>query len=74
MTRGQSKLQRIEGKVFLLEDVMQEELVKEFAKEHAMSCLQVKRFNKEWDMAINGIKAAGVNLGRIKLVPKKSRR
>ena len=50
---------------------MRKELVKEFAKEHAMSSSQVRTFDEEWTETVNSIKAAGVDLGRIVLVPKK---
>lgn len=53
---------------------MQEELVKEFAKDHAMSCLQVKTFDREWTETVSSIKAAGVDLRKVLIVPKKGRR
>lgn len=53
---------------------MQEELMKEFAKEHAMSSLQVKTFDREWTRTVSDIKAADVDLRKILIVPKKGRR
>lgn len=48
--------------------------VKEFAKEHAMTSRQVRQFDEDWTMTVNGIKAAGYDLKRIKIVPKKGGR
>lgn len=53
---------------------MKKELVKGFAKEHAMTSRQVREFDTEWTMTVTGIRAAGVDLGKIRLVPKKGGR
>lgn len=50
---------------------MNKELEKELAREHAMSCVQVRRFDKEWTQTINDIKAAGVDLRKVRIVPQR---
>lgn len=53
---------------------MNKELVKVYAKEHAMTSQQVRQFDEEWTTAVNGIRAAGLDLRKIRLVPKKGGR
>lgn len=52
---------------------MTKDAMKEYAKEHAMSCKQVLIFDHEWTATVESIKAAGIDLARIKVVPKKGR-